>query len=98
MILTPSATARLLTDRVPTMMALGAGIGALAGILGLFVSYPLELAPGATIVMVATLFFFIALLFAPRQGFITAWRGNRHRTILTTERLGEPVSETLTDG
>jgi ABC-type Mn2+/Zn2+ transport system permease subunit len=95
MILTPSATARLLTDRVPTMMALGAGIGALSGTLGLFVSYPLELAPGATIVMVATLCFFLALLFAPRQGFVAAWRGNRRFT-LTTAHTEEQV-EALQD-
>jgi ABC-type Mn2+/Zn2+ transport system permease subunit len=98
MILTPSATARLLTDRVPTMMALGAGIGALAGILGLFISYPLELAPGATIVMVATLFFFIALLFAPRQGFVTAWISGRHRALLPVPRAEGPVRDASADG
>jgi manganese/iron transport system permease protein len=98
MILTPSATARLLTDRVPAMMALGAGIGALAGMLGLFVSYPLELAPGATIVMVVTLFFFIALLFAPRQGFVTAWLGHRHHPFALPKRGEEPAPHPSADG
>jgi len=73
MILTPSAAARLLTDRVPAMMALGACIGALSAVLGLFISYPAELAPGATIVIVATAIFFLALLFSPRQGYLTTW-------------------------
>ncbi len=72
-ILTPSAAARLLTDRVPAMMALGACIGALSAVLGLFISYPAELAPGATIVIVATAIFFLALLFSPRQGYLTTW-------------------------
>ena len=39
--------------------------------VGLFASYPTNLAPGATIEMVATLCFFLALLFSPRQGFVT---------------------------
>lgn len=79
MILTPSAAARLLTDRVPAMMALGAGIGALSGVIGLFASYPANLAPGATIVIVATIFFFAALLFSPRQGYITTRLAHRRR-------------------
>jgi len=77
MILTPSAAARLLTDRVPAMMALGACIGALSAVLGLFISYPAELAPGATIVIVATAIFFLALLFSPRQGYLTTWLVHR---------------------
>ena len=64
-----AAETRLLTDRVPTMMALGALIGAISGVVGLFASYPLDLAPGATIVMAATLLFFLAVLFSPRQGW-----------------------------
>lgn len=72
LVVTPSAAARLLTDRVPTMMALGALIGAGSGLVGLFASYPTNLAPGATIVMVATLCFFVAFLFSPRQGLVTA--------------------------
>ena len=79
MILTPSAAARLLTDRVPAMMALGAGIGALSAVLGLLLSYPAELAPGATIVIVATAIFFLALLFSPRQGCVTTWIAHRAR-------------------
>lgn len=79
MILTPSAAARLITDRVPAMMALGAAIGAFAAVVGLFISYPAELAPGATIVIVATAIFFLALLFSPRQGYITAWVMHRRR-------------------
>lgn len=72
MVVTPSAAARLLTDRVPAMMGLGALLGAAAGGLGLVASYPLDLAPGATIVLVSTLFFLLALLFAPRHGYVTA--------------------------
>jgi len=84
MILTPSAAARLLTDRVPTMMALGAGIGAFSAVVGLVVSYPAELAPGATIVIVATVVFFLALMFSPRQGYLTTWLTHR-RALSSTD-------------
>ncbi len=89
MILTPSAAARLLTDRVPTMMALGAGIGAFSAVVGLFASYPAELAPGATIVIVATVIFFLALLFSPRQGYVTTWLTHRHDTVPRAESMRE---------
>jgi ABC-type Mn2+/Zn2+ transport system permease subunit len=89
MILTPSAAARLLTDRVPTMMALGAAIGAFSAVAGLLISYPAELAPGATIVIVATAVFFLALLFSPRQGYITTSLAHRRRTA----RFSQPSPE-----
>jgi ABC-type Mn2+/Zn2+ transport system permease subunit len=92
LIVTPSAAARLLTDRVPTMMGLGALIGAGSGVLGLFVSYPLDLAPGATIVMVATVCFFLALLFSPQQGFVTVRLLGRRRGDLATTQLERPLA------
>lgn len=95
MILTPSAAARLMTDRVPAMMALGAGIGAFSAAFGLFLSYPAELAPGATIVIVATALFFLALLFSPRQGYVTAWLANRRRA---ERRAAAPLERTPADG
>ncbi len=92
LIVTPSAAARLLTDRVPTMMGLGAIIGAGSGVLGLFVSYPLDLAPGATIVMVATVCFFLALLFSPKQGFVTVRLRGRRRGDRVTAPLERPIA------
>ncbi len=92
LIVTPSAAARLLTDRVPTMMALGALIGAGSGLLGLFISYPLDLAPGATIVMVATVCFFLALLFSPKQGFITVRLLGRRRGAMVAAPLERPLA------
>ncbi len=92
LIVTPSAAARLLTDRVPTMMGLGALIGAGSGLIGLFISYPLDLAPGATIVMVATVCFFLALLFSPKQGFITVRLLGRRRGDRVTAPLERPIA------
>lgn len=67
MLVTPAATAYLLTRRLIVMMALAAGFAALAGVIGLYISYYASIASGAAIVLVATLFFLAAYLLAPRQ-------------------------------
>jgi manganese/iron transport system permease protein len=75
LIIVPAAAARLLTDRVATMVALACGLGALGGWLGLAVSYDVSvqrgvrLAAGATIVVVLVGFFLLALAVGPgRRG------------------------------
>lgn len=74
MLVTPAATAYLLTRRLPWMMALSAGIGALSGIIGLYLSFYISIASGAAIVLVCTAFFLLAFLFAPAHGWL--WRGS----------------------
>ena len=71
MLVTPAATARLLTDRLRLMTALSALIGALSGVAGLYVSYYAGIASGASVVLVATGVFALAFLFAPRTGAVT---------------------------
>lgn len=71
MLVTPAATARLLTDRLPLTVALAGLIGALSGAVGLYLSYYAGMASGASVVLVATALFAIALLFSPRSGLIT---------------------------
>jgi len=73
MLVTPAATAYLLTRRLPAMMSLAALIGALSGVVGLYLSYYASVASGAAIVLVCTAFFLLALLFAPRRGLVWAW-------------------------
>ena len=70
MLVTPAATAYLLTRRFGVMMALAAGIGALSGAAGLYLSYYFNMASGAAIVLVCTGFFALAFLFSPRRGLI----------------------------
>jgi ABC-type Mn2+/Zn2+ transport system permease subunit len=70
MLVTPAGTAYLLTRRLPVMMALAALIGALSGIVGLYISYYASVASGAAIVLVCTFAFLVALLFAPGRGLI----------------------------
>jgi ABC-type Mn2+/Zn2+ transport system permease subunit len=70
---TPAATAYLLTRRLAVMMAVAAFIGALSGVVGLYLSYYISIASGAAIVLVCTAFFLLTLLFSPRRGLIWVW-------------------------
>jgi manganese/iron transport system permease protein len=71
LIIVPAATARLLTDRVGSMTAVAAALGAAGGYVGLAVSYDaslrqgVRLASGATIVLVLVCCFLAALALAP---------------------------------
>ena len=71
MLITPAATARLLTDRLWLMAALAGSIGAVSGVIGLYVSWYQRVASGSAIVLAATVIFFAAYLFAPNNGVIT---------------------------
>lgn len=62
MLVTPAATAYLLTKRLPVMMILGAVLASLSGVVGLYASYYLNVASGPAIVLTATLFFILAWL------------------------------------
>jgi manganese/iron transport system permease protein len=62
MLVTPAATAYLLTQRLPRMMGLAAVFASLSGIIGLYLSYYLSIASGSAIVLTATLFFILAFL------------------------------------
>ena len=68
MLVTPAATAYLLTRRLPAMMALSALFGALSAVAGLYLSFYANIASGPAIVLVCTFFFLLAFLFSPQQG------------------------------
>ena len=67
LLVTPAATAYQLTTRFGTMMVVSAVVGVVSAIVGLYASYYLDAASGATIVLTATAFFFLAMLFSPRR-------------------------------
>jgi ABC-type Mn2+/Zn2+ transport system permease subunit len=71
MLVTPAATARLLTDRLRWMVALSSGIGALSGVVGLYFSFHFNIASGASVVLVATGAFLLVYLFWPKTGIVT---------------------------
>lgn len=75
MLVTPAATAYLLTRRLPAMMGLAAGFGAFSSLAGLYLSYYANIASGAAVVLTATGLFLLTFLFAPRKGLVWRWAG-----------------------
>ncbi|MDG4820509.1 anchored repeat-type ABC transporter permease subunit [Asanoa sp. WMMD1127] len=72
LLVTPAATARLLTDRLGVMMVLAPALGGLSALIGLYLSWSWDLPVGGTIVLVLTAAFLVAWVFAPRHGLIAA--------------------------
>jgi manganese/iron transport system permease protein len=70
LLITPAATARLLTDRLGVMMLLAPALGGLAALGGLYISWSWDYPTGGTIVLVSTAGFLAAWFLAPRQGLI----------------------------
>ena len=77
MVVTPGATAYLLTDRFPRLIALSVFIGASTAFVGAYISYFLDGATGGVIVCLQTLLFLGAFLFAPKHGLLAARRRAR---------------------
>jgi manganese/iron transport system permease protein len=70
MLVTPPATAQLIVVRFGRMMALGALLASISAVVGLYASFYLNLASGASIVLVETSLFVVALLLGPRRGLL----------------------------
>jgi ABC-type Mn2+/Zn2+ transport system permease subunit len=73
MLVTPASAAYLMARRLPVMMALASGIGALSGVVGLYLSFYWNIASGPAIVLVETVFFLLAFLLAPGRRAIAGW-------------------------
>ncbi|MEX1254265.1 MAG: metal ABC transporter permease [Dehalococcoidia bacterium] len=79
MLVTPAATAGLLVRRLHHVIFLGVAVALVSAVVGLYVSYHASVASGASIVLVATALFAVALLLAPRRGVVARWRVDRAR-------------------
>jgi manganese/iron transport system permease protein len=77
MVVTPGATAYLLTDRFPRLIAVSVAVGAGTSLTGAYLSYFLDGATGGIIVVLQTLVFLAAFLFAPKHGMLAARRKAR---------------------
>jgi manganese transport system permease protein len=71
MLVTPGATAYLLCDRFDRMMLVAMTSGVFSSVLGTYVSYHLDASTGGCIVVVQTLVFLIAMIFAPKHGILS---------------------------
>ncbi len=70
LLVTPAATAQLLTHRLRGMMLLAALFSAIASVAGLYASYYADAASGASIVLALTAIFVLAFLFSPGRGWV----------------------------
>ena len=83
MLVTPGATAYLLTDRFGRMIGLAVGMGVGTSLLGAYASYYFDGSTGGCIVTLQTLLFVLALIFAPKHGL----RAGRAKLQLATEAV-----------
>jgi manganese/iron transport system permease protein len=74
MVVTPGATAYLLTDRFPRLIAISVAIGTLSSFTGAYISYFLDGATGGVIVVLQTVLFLGAFMLAPKHGVLAARR------------------------
>lgn len=70
MLITPAATAFLWTNKLHWMLVDSAIFGALAALIGLFLSYTFNWASGPAIVLVAAFIFGVSFIFSPKQGLV----------------------------
>lgn len=74
MVVTPGATAYLLSDRFQHLLIISVTIGTLTGIIGAYASYHMNVTTGGLIVCLQTLLFLLAFFFAPKHGRLAALR------------------------
>ncbi|WP_133490485.1 metal ABC transporter permease [Alcanivorax sp. 24] len=72
MVVTPGATAYLLTDRFPRLLMIAVAIGSLTSLTGAYISYFLDGATGGVIVVLQTLIFLLVFMLAPKHGLLAA--------------------------
>lgn len=78
MVVTPGATAYLLTDRFPKLLIISVALGSITSAVGTWISYYLDGATGGIIVVLQTLIFLITFIFAPKHGLLASRRRARH--------------------
>lgn len=74
MVVTPGATAYLLTDRFPKLLMMSVAIGTVTSFVGAYLSFFVDGATGGLIVSLQTVIFLIAFFFAPKHGYLAARR------------------------
>jgi manganese transport system permease protein len=78
MLITPGASAYLLTDRLERMLVIAAGISFVCSVFGTYASFYLDASTGGTIVLAQAAVFTLAYIFAPRHGVLPRWIRRRN--------------------
>ena len=71
MVVTPGATAYLLTDKFKTLSIIAIILGAVTSFVGVYISYYLDGATGGVISDIANIIVLVAFLFSPKYGLLT---------------------------
>ncbi|RXT04163.1 metal ABC transporter permease [Ammoniphilus sp. CFH 90114] len=77
MLVTPGATAYLLTDRLSRMLLLSIGFGTLASFGGYYTAVLWDVSISGSISCIALLLFVLAFFFSPREGLVSKWLSNK---------------------
>ena len=95
MLITPAAVGYQLTNRLQTMIVIAAAMGALSAFTGMFLAFQVDCPPGPAMVLVATLFFVAAMVFAPERGVLAERRRRRrvHNHIVEEDVLKSIVRQ-----
>jgi len=104
MLITPAATALLLSDHLKKVIFISGLIGILSAVIGLLVSIIFNTTPGPAMTLCATAFYFMAVLLSPTQGLLFKYNQNRIqrkriiredilRQVIKKRGLNTPVSE-----
>ena len=72
MVVTPGATAYLLSDRFGVILIISVLIGVFSSLIGAYLSFFIDGATGGIIVLIQTAFFLISFVFAPKYGFLAS--------------------------
>ncbi|NBI13389.1 iron chelate uptake ABC transporter family permease subunit [[Haemophilus] felis] len=95
MVITPGATAYLLTDRFPTLATIAVVLGVLSSSLGVYASYFLDGATGGLIVVFQTVLFLLAFLFSPKYGVLRRPHLKKGREEQVNSASAEQIEEKI---
>ncbi|WP_181244010.1 metal ABC transporter permease [Chamaesiphon polymorphus] len=87
MLVTPGATAYLLSDRFDVMMLIAMASGIFSSVMGTYISYHIDGSTGGCIVVLQTLLFLVAMIFAPKHGLLAKSREDRSITAADGKQL-----------
>lgn len=89
MLITPGATAFLLTRSFDRMLLIAGSVTAAASVAGIYASYYLDIATGASVVLAQSVVFIIVFLFARRSGVVWQWRRRRASRLEAARPAGQ---------
>jgi manganese transport system permease protein len=93
MLIIPGTTAYLLTDRFRQMLVLAPTLAAVCAVVGIYVSFYLDTAPGGMVVLTMGAMFVVVYVFSPRQGLLgTRLAGARRRRTAAGGPVRQPVA------